>query len=183
MFSRALGDRAGGTGRARSARRMLFWGLLLVHAAWICVHLGLVAAGQINPWKLGGYGMYTVPHKDPRVHVFVFDAAAQEWTEIPRSLRQFNTYRFDRENFLHVFRCRAPSDESLAAFMDENPHLRHRPLTIVLTEVDFLRQPIAAKRRPYANMQIAWGGEERFAYRGEVCGKPVEGTVDYAEPT
>ncbi|HUF57244.1 MAG TPA: hypothetical protein VMM55_11865 [Thermohalobaculum sp.] len=184
MFSRTLGgSAAAGGGRARLARRVLVGLLLFAHATWICVHLGLVAAEEINPWKLGGYGMYTVPHKDPLVHVFLLDAETQEWREIPRALRSFNTYRFNRANFWHVFRCRPPSSRSLVAFMEENPHLRYRPMTIVLTEVNFVRQPIAAKREAHATLQIAWGGKERFGYRGEVCGKAVEGTADFAEPT
>ena len=65
--------------------------LLLAHVGWICVHLGLVAKEQINPWKLGGYGMYTVPHYTALTHVFVIDDNSKKWFELARHRRLFKT--------------------------------------------------------------------------------------------
>ncbi|MEL6478642.1 MAG: hypothetical protein AAFR17_15030 [Pseudomonadota bacterium] len=158
-------------------------GLLLVHTIWICVHLGLVAGERINPWKLGGYGMYTVPHLRALTHVYLFDEAQQGWTELKRSERLFNSYRFDRANNLHVFRCTPPSSEALSAFMDDNPHLRYRAITIVLSEMRFSRDPVGESREAVASVQIAWGGQERFAYQGQVCGTAFQGETDYRAPT
>lgn len=163
--------------------RLLIWFLLVVHAGWICVHLRLVSLDQINPWKLGGYGMYTVPNYMALTHVYLFDEATGQWAELPRSLNRFNSVLFDQANHLHVFRCRPPSAESLAAFMDENPQLRYRPLTIVLSEQRFSRAPIGVTREPFANLQIGWAGRETFAYRGEVCGTAFSGERAYTPPT
>ena len=37
----------------------IFLVLVVLHSAWILNHLRLHAEGVINPWKGGGYGMYT----------------------------------------------------------------------------------------------------------------------------
>ena len=63
--------------RGSFALKLLVGLLLLAHAGWICVHLNLVAREQINPWKLGGYGMYTVPHYKALTHVFVIQDKSQ----------------------------------------------------------------------------------------------------------
>ncbi len=161
------------------AVKLLVGLLLLAHVGWICAHLILVATDQINPWKLGGYGMYTVPHHRPYTHVFVIDDWTKKWSELTRDRRLFNTFGFDRRNFLHVFRCRAPSEDSIVAFMDENPHLRYRPLVIVMSEIQFARYPISLSREMYSKTEIAWNGKTLFGYRGEICGKSFEGRVEY----
>ncbi|MGF1552793.1 MAG: hypothetical protein ACFBWO_09860 [Paracoccaceae bacterium] len=156
--------------------------LLALHVGWVATHLSLVANERINPWKLGGYGMYTVPHKNPLAHVFLYDRQAGRWRELPRSAGKFNSFAFDTANHLHVFRCRPPSEASLVGFLDENPHLRHRELTLVISELAFLDDPIRAERQAQSRVQIAWGGRGRFGYRGEVCGERFEGEVAYAPP-
>ena len=45
--------------------------LLVFVALWPFVHLGLVARYEINPWKLGGFAMYTTPV--PPVQVVLFE--------------------------------------------------------------------------------------------------------------
>lgn len=164
------------------ALKLLIGALLLVHTAWICIHLALVAQERINPWKLGGYGMYTVPHPDALTHVYYFDETAAKWVEIPRKARRFNSFAFDSRNYLHVFRCRPPSEASIVGFLDENPHLRHRPLTLALSEQVFERKPVVVKRQIYAKVEIAWAGETRFGYRGEICDQTFAGELDYTAP-
>ncbi|MBY8976035.1 hypothetical protein KHP62_09475 [Rhodobacteraceae bacterium NNCM2] len=167
---------------ARRVQLLIVGILLALHIGWLCVHVWLVKTHQINPWKLGGYAMYTVPHPNALTHVFIFDEGAQKWSELERTKALFNSYLFDRANYLHVFRCRPPSTESLTGFMDENPHLRYRPLTIAITENMFSKDPIGAERKPVATLQIAWAGENKFAYQGMVCGKGFEGSTDYHAP-
>lgn len=42
-----------------SLRKATIVGLVVLHSAWIVFHMILVSRELINPWKLGGYGMYT----------------------------------------------------------------------------------------------------------------------------
>ena len=46
---------------------------LTVHATWLLIHACLVANDRINPWKLGGYAMYTVPAPCASVRVLQSD--------------------------------------------------------------------------------------------------------------
>jgi hypothetical protein len=39
----------------------------IVVALWPLIHFGATKAFDINPWKLCGFAMYTVPHPEPRV--------------------------------------------------------------------------------------------------------------------
>ncbi|MEM7236656.1 MAG: hypothetical protein AAF501_02350 [Pseudomonadota bacterium] len=161
--------------------KILIGVLLAVHVAWICTHLTLVSKELIDPWKLGGYGMYTVPHSFARSHVYLYDQGQQDWHELEDN--QANSFAFDTANHLPAFRCRIPTEASIVGFLDDNPHLRFKPITLALSEVVFSRDPIGSSRKLYGNVEIAWGGTERFGYRGDVCGKAFDGSVDYSPPT
>ncbi len=167
---------------SRPARwRTVAVGLVLgLHLGWLGTHLWLVSEERINPWKLGGYGMYTVPFPAPLTHVYLFDTAARGWAELERGT--FNSYAFDSANHDFVFRCRPLGAAALTAFLDENPHLRFRPLTLVVSEVQFSRAPVAAERMPVITAQLAWGGRSKFAFRGEACGTSFAGESDYLAP-
>jgi hypothetical protein len=51
-------------------RRIVVAGLVLF-ALWPAVHRALVAAFDVNPWKLGGWAMYTRPHFPPELRLYV----------------------------------------------------------------------------------------------------------------
>lgn len=157
--------------------------ILAVHVGWICTHLWLVKNERINPWKLGGYGMYTVPHLNLRTHVFLFDRSANNWAELQREPPQFSTFRFNAANDWHVFRCRPFDTEKIKIFFDENPHLRFRSLLIVVTEIRFFRYPVKITREAVQQVEIAWSGEEKFGFRGNACGETYSGTADYLGAT
>ena len=53
-------------------------GIFIIHTLWIVVHLILVMNNQINPWKLGGYGMYTVPSPSFKIDVTGYDGLGNE---------------------------------------------------------------------------------------------------------
>lgn len=165
------------------ARTFLIFGLLLLHVGWIGYHLTMVAGQKINPWKLGGYGMYTVPHLDPWTHAYLFDGTKRQWVELNRADGLFGTFKFNRANALHVFRCRPFSSESLVSFFDENPHLRNRPLTLAVSEVQFDRNDASHKRNLIKSAQIVWPSQTAFAYKGESCDQPFEGVANYLPPS
>lgn len=149
--------------------------LLTAHVCWIGVHLWLVKNGRINPWKLGGYGMYTVPHLNSMTHVFVFDKATNGWKELSREQLQFDSYVFNASNDWHVFRCRPIDAESLTAFLERNNHLRYRSLLIAITETRFDRYPIKITREAVQQVEIGWGGKNKFGFRGKACGETYSG--------
>ena len=54
---------------AWSVRKIILVSLIALHAVWIGIHLNLVSKNLINPWKLGGYGMYTTANNGPVLHI------------------------------------------------------------------------------------------------------------------
>jgi hypothetical protein len=51
-------------------KRTFVLALLIAFTLWPAVHLTLVRVYGVNPWKLGGWGMYAVPQLQPSVRVF-----------------------------------------------------------------------------------------------------------------
>ena len=149
-------------------------GLLVVHACWIIVHLNLVSRELINPWKLGGYGMYTKPSNKAKLSIYDLSATA---VRVPR-----DTYvddRFRRANFRYTFRCKSISEKSLLMFYRDNPHLVNSNLGFIISESKFLREPIRSKRFPHSVVQVIWPQPGRFLYSGKICGETYDGSVDF----
>jgi len=51
-------------------KERLLGALLLVLTLWPIAHIGLVFRFDLNPWKLAGWGMYTVPQLPPYLRVY-----------------------------------------------------------------------------------------------------------------
>ena len=51
-------------------KRRLATALLIVFRTWPLVHYQLVRVYRLDPWKFGGWAMYTVVNFLPRVEVF-----------------------------------------------------------------------------------------------------------------
>ena len=58
-------------------KRTFVLALLIAFTLWPAVHLTLVRVYGVNPWKLGGWGMYAVPQLQPSVRVFGLTASSQ----------------------------------------------------------------------------------------------------------
>lgn len=152
--------------------------MLAAHALWVANHLRWVATDQINPWRLGGYGMYTVPAPSVRLHLYVIDEnyALVELDRRSFSLRRFNmTTRFT--NIQRTFRCKHVGKDSLLAFYEENPPLRGRDAIFVFSELKFVRNPVSAKRAEQGRVTVTWQGRESFQYISDFCGNQASGTA------
>ena len=168
------------SGRESRYLKIFIINLLVLHAIWVSAHLLLVSQELINPWKLGGYGMYTVPHDQPRTHVFLQEGKTKRWTELENSGNRLVTRNFEQFNHNNIFKCRFPSERSLVGFFDENPSLRRKPLVIAVSKIVFSRYPIKIERRIQTQIEIAWSSNrEWFGYRGKICGRDYSGKVKY----
>ena len=156
-----------------SLQKSIFAGIILVHAIWIVVHLNLVSQGLINPWKLGGYGMYTTAIPKPRLHVF--DRQFQG-VEVPLSKQTYYNFRLRNQNF--SFQCEPMTEKSLLGFFEENPNLVGHTLRFFVSQRKFLRNPIRAKRRAHAMLEVVWKEAQLLEYTGQVCGKIYEGQLN-----
>jgi hypothetical protein len=152
--------------------------ILAVHTLWIVNHLRWVATEQINPWKLGGYGMYIVPPPAVKLNLIDIQYPDSHFTLDP------STYSLTRflmmtkfTNINRAFRCAHIKPEHLKAFFEENPHLRGRNLRFLYLEGKFIRKPVSVKRVRQGRVTIIWTGDDFFEYASEFCGSQETGKV------
>lgn len=157
-----------------TAKHIVIIGLLFVHSAWIITHLNLVSRGLINPWKLGGYGMYTQPDYKAKLRVYDINTKSKL---IMR--KKYKARNFRNANLRYVFRCREISEDAFIVFFNDNPHLVNTDIRFTLSERKFSRSPVAVKRIIYSTADIRWGKEEKFTYSGEICGDDYLGMVEF----
>jgi hypothetical protein len=148
-------------------RKWAVAGLLILHIGWIANHMRWVATDQINPWKLGGYAMYTVPA--PMANFQVYDA------EFPDTPALVNTMRYEAaERFTNsgrTFRCAQVPPAALREFFEENGNLIGKHLAFIYTERRFNRNPRSIKREIQGVMELSWQDARTFTYRTSFCGK------------
>lgn len=58
-------------------KRRVVIAFLALFAAWPAAHRALVAAFDVNPWKLGGWAMYARPHFPPELRMYVLRGDAE----------------------------------------------------------------------------------------------------------
>jgi hypothetical protein len=154
--------------------------VLLIHTAWIANHLRWVANEEVNPWKLGGYGMYTVPAPDVLVDIqgVLPSGATGVLNPESYSLRNFQL-SFNRTNRDRVLRCKHVGPENLRAFFDENPNLLGANLIFVFLERQFIRKPVGVRRGEQGRVQVEWIGDRHLVYASLFCGDLVTGEVSW----
>lgn len=145
--------------------------VLIFHMLWILNHLRWVANDQINPWKLGGYGMYTKPEPDVTLTLFDIRFPGAHFKLDPSTyslVRYRKASRFT--NIRRVFRCAHVKPDQLLAFFEGNPQLRGRNLGFLYTEGKFIQNPVSVKRVNQGHVTIIWTGKDVFEYTSEFCG-------------
>lgn len=151
---------------------------LIFHALWIVNHLRWAANEQINPWKLGGYGMYTVP--PPRVKLVFLDL---QNPDAPRRIdpRSYSlTHYLETTKFTNinrVFRCAHVKPRELKTLFEENPQLRGINLGLLYLEDKFIQNPVSVKRVEQGRVSITWIGKDFFEFISEFCGSQETGKI------
>lgn len=157
-------------------RKWIIWSLLILHIAWIANHMRWIANDQINPWRLGGYAMYTIPSLGQLTRVY--DA------NIPEAPLQVNMLQYEKAtrltNYGRTFRCASVPAEALFAFFGENTFLIGRNLVFVFSERQLVRNPVQTKRVTKGIVAVTWQDERNFTYSNRFCGK--EETMSAALP-
>ena len=147
---------------------------LILHALWILNHLRWVAGKQINPWKLGGYGMYTVP--DPGVTMVLLDL------QNPANPRRIDRRRYILKGFRlatgsREFRCAHIKADDLKVFFEDNPQFRGINVGFLYLERTLVKNPVAAKRVSQGRVTITWLNNDFFEFTSEFCGSKESGKV------
>ena len=153
--------------------------LLVVHVAWIANHLRWVANDQIDPWKLGGYGMYTVPSR--HVHVALTSVLPSGDMGPRFDAGNFKAgalmLRNDGMNVQRTFRCKPVGPGALRAFFEDNPSLQGEDMIILYLEARFYRNPVEMPWHEQGRVQIQWIGDRDLVYGSLFCGNVVTGEV------
>lgn len=156
-----------------SVQKVILLALVAVHAVWIVIHLNLVSRELINPWKLGGYGMYTVPHPAPALSVF-----DRRFDGFEITVSDEDRIKLTQDNRYFVFRCRSMNVASLQRYLRDNPRFVGIPLRFIISEKKMMRKPIRTEYLPHAILEIRWTGRSTFDYAGKVCGKLYRGKAE-----
>jgi len=158
-------------------RKWIIGGLLILHIAWIGNHLRWVAGGQINPWRLGGYGMYTIPN--PISGLRIYDANFPATPIRASSIGYDIATRFT--NSMRTFRCADVPAAALLAFFEDNRGLIGRNLAFVYSERQFVRDPPSTKRVVQGTVTLSWQDTRSFTYTNRFCGNEHTGTATLPE--
>ncbi|MEM7633785.1 MAG: hypothetical protein AAF299_04450 [Pseudomonadota bacterium] len=156
--------------------KVAFAVLLLLHSIWIIVHMNLVSRELINPWKLGGYGMYTTASPRPKLQLF-----DMRFGPTPMDWNAYNADGFTQENHRFAFRCAQFSEASMQKFFNENSLLVGMPIQFVIWERRLLREPIRIEGAAHSLLAIRWTGADTFRYAGQVCGKTYDGQIKFQQ--
>jgi hypothetical protein len=161
----------------RSWRTMLVAGLLIVHSVWILNHLRLVAGDKINPWKLGGYGMYTVP--DPRQRLAILVETEGGFREIDQRTLNMEGFRehMPFADQSRSFRCIAPPEAAIASLIRDNYPLKHTAMAIVYIERAFDKAKRNVVNDTRGQMIITWEDLAELTYSNTLCGIETSGRI------
>jgi hypothetical protein len=158
-------------------RKWVIAALLVLHVAWIANHMRLVASDQINPWRLGGYAMYTVPRPSARLRVL--DAASPE-TPIPVSLFSYMVaQRYNNPG--RTFRCAHTPTSALRALIHGNKQLIGKDFYLVISEKQFVHNPPSVTRRVRGVVKLTWQDTNTFTYVSKICDTERTGTAKLDE--
>ena len=122
---------------AGRAKRTIVNALLVVMTIWPLVHIGLVFAYDLSPWKLAGWGMYSAPRMDSygmEVYGGAAGAASLEQITAPSE-----SLRLTANAFLESFRWLrglASPEPLVRAVWAEQPSWQRVRIVVHQTEVD-----------------------------------------------
>jgi hypothetical protein len=112
-------------------------GLLVVMTIWPLVHIGLVFAYDVSPWKLAGWGMYSAPRMDSYgMEIYGGPAGTPSLEQITAPSEPL---RIEANTFLERFRWLrglASPDPLAQTIWSENPLWERVRIVVHQTEVD-----------------------------------------------
>lgn len=147
---------------------MIFF--LSLHILFFCVHFVLVSKDIINPWKLGGYGMYTIPAPTTFVNIAVVPVGLDLSSIADEEYEEFldgDPFVAKQNNF--VAPCFGWDVSDIAGIFEENPDYHGRDLRLVAVKRAFTRYPISVFNVVFADIEVRWLDSEIFDVSGQVC--------------
>ena len=152
--------------------RALFLTVLFAQVFWVCGHMYLNSQGLIDPWKLGGYGMYTKPGVKPLALVFRYKPGQKgERIDVDQA-------RFMKSSYFFRFLCRPVSISAIKKLIEDNESLSGYNIRIGISIREFQKNPIAYRRKLHHKIVFKreWNGS--YTLQQSVCGKEYLERVD-----
>lgn len=152
--------------RSTSTQVWLFRALLLAQVTVVLIHMVMVTGGYINPWKWGGYAMYTVPGGTPTVEVFQrFDEGASALT----ATLELEGYRVAHQYF-HYY-CQPQRAAGIATLLRDNPSLQGMDIDLVIAVATFDRYPLRQSLRELSRVTVRWSDATHYTFNSTTCGR------------
>ena len=152
-------------------KRMTIYGLLLVHTLWVTQHLYLATQDAVNPWKMGGYGMYV----EPKRGVYIDVERVDENGEISGDrITSIDTYELYRWNWNFNFYCKPVTEKSLVRFIEDNEQLQLVDHKIELFAYRFAANPLRTDPYLIGTVDVSWLSGDRLAYEVRMCGENID---------
>jgi hypothetical protein len=153
--------------------------LLAVHTGWVLNHLRLHSERAINPWKGGGYGMYTNLQPRPQFVVWTSDVAPFPLNRTTRFLRAETTSLLEVQsltNYGRFFRCSPVSEFGLVQFvkMNRSRLKQHSIIKIRTREISKLDRSIRYRIDGQVKFDLAG---DYVNYTSNFCGEVTSGRV------
>lgn len=149
----------------------VLFGLLAAHIAWVCWHISLVAAERVNPWKLGGYAMYTQPSRGVSLVINELNPDGTiklvDWPN-EEGVRSYELDRFYRANWYFNLYCKPVTKNSLAKLFDDNQVLQGKDILIELYAERFRAKPLRMDTEKIAEIKVLWPDND-FVYEARHC--------------
>lgn len=130
-------------------KRVVTIGILTWVALWPLGHRTMVAVYDVNPWKLGGFAMYTTP--TPPIQVVAFETTAGglaplDERELPEAARRvLRRFRVERHALGEL---RRPDDLG-RSLLDARPDLERVVIAVQRMILDPDSARMTSKRRQY----------------------------------
>jgi hypothetical protein len=139
--------------------KYFLWTLLGLHAGWILFHMILISFEQINPWKLGGYAMYTTPEGIATITV----STTIGTTSV--TLPGIDTFGY-RTQMGHIqWYCLPVHEGAIEALFDDNPILLKRDFSVTTSQSSFYTAPLRLEPFVVHKVSISWQSETRYTLR------------------
>lgn len=145
-------------------QKKVLLGLLIVHVVWVCIHVYLAAQDAVNPWKMGGYGMYVEPKRSTAVDVHRVLGGV-----VDTRLHPTNLVRFMSANQDFNIYCKAPNARSLRYLITDNPDLIGEPFVIEIFRYQFMIDPLRTEVVQVGQTRVEWIDDATVTYFVTTC--------------
>lgn len=164
---------------AFNVRNVILILLFLVHVVWVTNHARLHFERVINPWKGGGYAMYTNVAPQPRIEVYTSNTLPVEMSretsirvEPPMIGLLLGSQEITNPN--RFFRCRMLTKRQLKIFSENYVNRLKKFSVIKISERALVPASMSVERTDKVYLQFNTHNDNLY-YEGTICGKETRG--------